>query len=277
MLPSFQALMSGIIDDAGLFPPARLELTDAFDRYLESSSGADGWMLARFVIPVARLDELSPLIGRKRHSDRPVRLAVIGRGGASPAGFASAITSDVADIRRFAQRHSDRVVDRPARVAAARRTRRDSIGGRRRPRAADRAPGGRAVLRGVAPRGLADAVELRGRRARAGGGVRPTGRPQDPVWRPRAGRRAVAGGGGRGPVVLPACADPGQGHPGPPPPGPTLRQRAGDHGPRLLQRLRGRRSRTFARAARGAAARHRGGRGPCRIPVHAKTHSRGTA
>jgi len=110
MLPSFQALMTGIIDDAGLFPPAQLELTEAFDRYLGSSSGPDGWMLARFVIPAVRLDELSPLLGKVVHVDRPVRLAVLGRGGASRAGFASAVTSDITDIRRFSLQHAGRVV-----------------------------------------------------------------------------------------------------------------------------------------------------------------------
>jgi hypothetical protein len=110
MQPSFRALMNEIIDHAGLFPPARLELSDAFNSYLESSSSRDGWMLARFVIPAVRLADLAPLLGRMRQPDLRIRLAVLGRGGTSAAGFASAVTSDIADVRRFVERHANRAV-----------------------------------------------------------------------------------------------------------------------------------------------------------------------
>jgi hypothetical protein len=33
MLPSVRALLTGIIDYAGLFPPARLPMSDAVDRF----------------------------------------------------------------------------------------------------------------------------------------------------------------------------------------------------------------------------------------------------
>jgi len=106
-LPSFRALMTGIIDYAGLFPPARLDLTDAFDRYIQHTAGGDGWMLARFVIPASRLGQLSPLLGRARSGQAPIRLAVLSRIEAGRAGATAAMASDIADIERFLDRHAD--------------------------------------------------------------------------------------------------------------------------------------------------------------------------
>ena len=58
-----KSLFEGIIDYAGLFPPAKLPMDEAFARFVEHRSSEDGWMLARFVCPATRLDELEPLIG----------------------------------------------------------------------------------------------------------------------------------------------------------------------------------------------------------------------
>ena len=67
-----KSLLDGIIDYAGLFPPARLPMDEAFSRFVEHRSSDDGWMLARFVCPAARLDELEPLPRDTDHL-RPVR------------------------------------------------------------------------------------------------------------------------------------------------------------------------------------------------------------
>ena len=54
-----RALLRALIDYAGLFPPAQLEMEDAVAGYREARSGPYAWMLDRFVCPSARLDELS--------------------------------------------------------------------------------------------------------------------------------------------------------------------------------------------------------------------------
>lgn len=108
-LPSFQALMTGMIDYAGLFPPAELELAEALERYLAHVSGPDGWMLARFVIPTSRLKELSPLLESSARTDERVPVAVLGRGNGSRAGRAAAIASDIVDIENCLRLHSGRV------------------------------------------------------------------------------------------------------------------------------------------------------------------------
>ncbi len=105
MLTSVRVLLNKIIDYAGLFPPARLSMSEAFDRYLHHATGSDGWMLALFVCPASRLDELSPLMGRLRPGHGSFRIAVLGRGGATAESFLSGIAADVEDMQWFQRLH----------------------------------------------------------------------------------------------------------------------------------------------------------------------------
>ena len=54
-----QALLTGLIDYAGLFPPAALEMPAAVKEYAEHLASPDRWMLGRLVVPVGRLDEFA--------------------------------------------------------------------------------------------------------------------------------------------------------------------------------------------------------------------------
>ena len=51
--PSARALLGGVVDYAGLFPPAALSMADAVAEYAAAQRGADAWMLGRFVLPAA--------------------------------------------------------------------------------------------------------------------------------------------------------------------------------------------------------------------------------
>ncbi len=97
MLPSARALLTGILDYAGLFPPAQLPMAEAVRRFRGHQTGGDGWMLARFVIPAGRLAELPPLLGGTAAPQPAVRLAVLVR----PAD----LDGDLADIESFTGRH----------------------------------------------------------------------------------------------------------------------------------------------------------------------------
>src|SRR5690349_12039223 len=57
-LASIRALLTGAIDYAGLFPPSQLSMADAVVNYAKYRASEHSWMLGRFVVPVARLDEL---------------------------------------------------------------------------------------------------------------------------------------------------------------------------------------------------------------------------
>ena len=55
---SIVALLEGLVDYAGLFPPAGLGMAEAVECFARYAQSADGWMLGRFVVSAARLDEL---------------------------------------------------------------------------------------------------------------------------------------------------------------------------------------------------------------------------
>jgi hypothetical protein len=58
---SLRALLSGLIDYAGLFPPAGLPLEDVVRNYGAYRRSSDSWALGRLVLPAARLAELPAL------------------------------------------------------------------------------------------------------------------------------------------------------------------------------------------------------------------------
>lgn len=55
---TLHTLLHTLVDYAGLFPPAGLSMDKAAGLYAEYHASAHAWMLGRFVVPVARLDEL---------------------------------------------------------------------------------------------------------------------------------------------------------------------------------------------------------------------------
>ncbi|MFI5228281.1 MAG: hypothetical protein ACHQWU_04385 [Gemmatimonadales bacterium] len=76
-MTAIRALLAGIVDYAGLFPPAGLDLVAAAHNYAAYRASDDGWMLGRFVVPVARLRELVVLLEAKHRGLVPWRLAVL--------------------------------------------------------------------------------------------------------------------------------------------------------------------------------------------------------
>lgn len=70
------AFMRGLIDYAGLFPPAELPLKEAISNYARYIKEDSRWMMGPFVIPAARLQELNEHRSLFS-SDAPLRLSVI--------------------------------------------------------------------------------------------------------------------------------------------------------------------------------------------------------
>lgn len=58
MKNSSRNFLAGIIDYAGLFPPAALPLAEAVRCHRRYLGGNHGWLLGRFVVPVGRLGEM---------------------------------------------------------------------------------------------------------------------------------------------------------------------------------------------------------------------------
>ena len=88
-----RAFLSGLIDYAGLFPPAALPLGAALAEYSRHRAGPDAWMLGRFIAPATRLEALAaalaadPALGGRE----PWHLAVLVGGGADLAAALAAV------------------------------------------------------------------------------------------------------------------------------------------------------------------------------------------
>jgi hypothetical protein len=73
-------LLNEAVDYAGLFPPAELGMAEAARNYAEYQTGENSWMLGRFILPAARLDEFDDVATSflPRGSDsHPWRLSVL--------------------------------------------------------------------------------------------------------------------------------------------------------------------------------------------------------
>jgi len=81
--PAPRVLLDGLVDYAGLFPPASLSMTEAVRNFARYRGGEAGWMLGRFVCAVAHFDAFiaaaEPLLPRDAGA-LPWRLAVVGTG-----------------------------------------------------------------------------------------------------------------------------------------------------------------------------------------------------
>ena len=58
-MESIKKLMTAIIDYAGLFPPAKLNMSDAVQNYASYRESEYSWMLSRFICPVSRFGEFA--------------------------------------------------------------------------------------------------------------------------------------------------------------------------------------------------------------------------
>jgi hypothetical protein len=75
---ALRALLSGLIDYAGMFPPAKLSLEDAAKNFLSYARGAHAWMLGKFVVPFERVRELRSLLaGNSDAEDLAISLSVL--------------------------------------------------------------------------------------------------------------------------------------------------------------------------------------------------------
>ena len=63
---SLRALLAGLIDYAGLYPPAELPMPGAVAEYARQRTSHDAWVLGRFVVAAVRLDEFVAALGAHR-------------------------------------------------------------------------------------------------------------------------------------------------------------------------------------------------------------------
>ncbi len=101
---SLSLLLDGLIDYAGLFPPATLEMSPMVSTYRRVMLDERGWMVGRVIVPVAQLEEFevaaAKLFPDEEEAD-PWCISALSR----PC-HDSHIESDFADIAAFNKRHA---------------------------------------------------------------------------------------------------------------------------------------------------------------------------
>jgi hypothetical protein len=106
MNASLRALLTGIVDYAGLFPPAKLPLDQAIRNYARYRTEPEAWMLGRFVIPASRLRDLQPF-EHLFHSGPSFAFSVVGT--ADPSHYRAGLEEDLRALKGFWERHGSRV------------------------------------------------------------------------------------------------------------------------------------------------------------------------
>jgi hypothetical protein len=96
-----RALFAGLVDYAGLFPPAALPMTEATARYASFRAGPHAWMLGGFVLPASSLEGFARAASaylRSGDDAMPWRLNV-------PCG--APLDRDLSMVDAFESRHTD--------------------------------------------------------------------------------------------------------------------------------------------------------------------------
>ncbi len=106
MSRALNTLLEGVIDYAGLFPPARLSMEAALAEYLDLLNGEDSWLVSRFICPSARLEELADELESQK-AEIGFGVSVIGTGGTDAATFARGVVQDASNLAVFTGRCSD--------------------------------------------------------------------------------------------------------------------------------------------------------------------------
>jgi hypothetical protein len=122
-------LLDGLIDYAGLFPPAGLDMAGALRRFVGYRASLDAWALGRFVLSVARLDEFEAVLPQlsgdasAAQMSGPAPAAEVWReASAAPSVLPLSVLAtlpldrDLARIERFNAEHAHRGAPWQARI-----------------------------------------------------------------------------------------------------------------------------------------------------------------
>jgi hypothetical protein len=109
MFASLRALLDGVIDYAGLFPPAQLSLDQAIRSYARYRQEPASWMLGRFVCPAGRLAELVAYREHLLRDGPPFSFTVLARGGKNPLSLYDELLQDLSEIGVFEKELAGRV------------------------------------------------------------------------------------------------------------------------------------------------------------------------
>ena len=88
---SLYHFLDKLIDYAGLFPPAKLEIEPSLKNYAEYIKSTDKWMMSQFIIPVLRLNEIPTGLMKNYSENFHLNLSLI----------SGDICNDIATVNKF--------------------------------------------------------------------------------------------------------------------------------------------------------------------------------
>jgi len=101
-LKSVDALVAGLVDYAGLFPPASEDMRPALESYASYFQGPDKTALGRFIVPVQELEEVGRDLMPRGSRTAPWRLSVL---------VAEDVRAASEEMQKFNCRHSSESKD----------------------------------------------------------------------------------------------------------------------------------------------------------------------
>jgi hypothetical protein len=119
-MSAIRALMSGMIDYAGLFPPAALDMKSAVRNYADYITGDDSWALGGLVLPASRLREFSDVFNEVCCDEREKTWLLSVLGSDDPAdsvtrisGFTQGATLiDAVEMRAASPQEAEELISR---------------------------------------------------------------------------------------------------------------------------------------------------------------------
>jgi hypothetical protein len=109
MTAALRALLEGVFDYAGMFPPANLPLDEAVRNYARYAASPTAWLLGNFVAPAARLPDLDGAVAKYFDSAMPLTVSVVGQGGDDGPSWLWNWREDLKRTRAFLDAHITRV------------------------------------------------------------------------------------------------------------------------------------------------------------------------
>jgi len=109
MTKSIRAFTTQIIDYAGLFPPAKLTLDEAFRNYIEYKNGEYNRLLSHFICPVKLLSDLQSLFKDNFFPNSEINLSVLGRGGHNETDFKKNFDDDLKYWKNFNSNYNNTI------------------------------------------------------------------------------------------------------------------------------------------------------------------------
>lgn len=113
MKHSIQPFLAEILDYAGLYPPASLPLSEAFEKYITHCQSNEAWMLSKFVAGTGYLTDLVELINATKESPDPFLVTAVAAPSVSLEEFRQVVDNTKTTLLDVIDR-SDREVKVPS-------------------------------------------------------------------------------------------------------------------------------------------------------------------